>query len=532
MDRKDRPSYPDLGKVYPGDYYPDIPYSEYIGSQIQLSENDRVFDLRSFGAVPDSGVVVTEAFRAAVMAAEEQGGGTILVSGGSYIVGSISLPSFTTLFVAPDASLISSRNLKDLLPEEDDTPDGCGKISKEGKESSGGGLLCIQGAKHVRITGGGRISGSGEWFVFEPREKPALSPFPVTMLPTREQENEINTVPGTVRTFYRNRIRYAEDKYDEGLIPLRRLSCLLWVDDSENVEIDHVILHDSMAWTLKVECSDHVRVHDIVIDDNRHVANTDGIDVCGSSDVDIRHCFISCADDGIVIKNPASTGRDMENVRIHDCMVMTVMNCFKIGTETYHDIRHITVEDCAFCLPDIYPGSTSGIAIESCDGSSVSDIRVTNIRMNKVLCPVYLCLNMRNRAGDPYIGQKGVNRYWGGSIRDVLIENVYAENAELPCILTGFVRKNRSGERIRQAPENITIRNFTMIYRNNEEILHIPEEIPEFYENYPESNAHGDVDASGIWARHLDNLRLDGIQITPRSGNTRKLVKLTDVRQA
>ena len=35
------------------------------------------------------------------------------------------------------------------------------------------------------------------------------------------------------------------------------------------------------------------------------------------------------------------------------------MNAFKIGTETANDISDILVEDCTFCMPDIYPGSVS-----------------------------------------------------------------------------------------------------------------------------------------------------------------------------
>lgn len=45
----------------------------------------------------------------------------------------------------------------------------------------------------------------------------------------------------------------------------------------------------------------------MVIDDNRHVANSDGVDINASDNVLVDHCFISCADDGIVIKNPIRT---------------------------------------------------------------------------------------------------------------------------------------------------------------------------------------------------------------------------------
>lgn len=45
----------------------------------------------------------------------------------------------------------------------------------------------------------------------------------------------------------------------------------------------------------------------------------------------------------------------MTHVHVKRCTVVTVMNAFKIGTETANDISDILVEDCTFCMPDIYP---------------------------------------------------------------------------------------------------------------------------------------------------------------------------------
>ena len=49
-------------------------------------------------------------------------------------------------------------------------------------------------------------------------------------------------------------------------------------------------------------------------------------------------------------------------------------------------------------MTDVYPGTVSGIAIESADGSSVSDVTVRNVTMNRVTCPVFIRLCNRNRA--------------------------------------------------------------------------------------------------------------------------------------
>ena len=515
----DTPSYPELGHIYPGDYYKDLPFEAYIDKAQPLPTGDRVFDIRDFGALPEKHLLNTEAFAAAARACEEAGGGTILVAGGSYWTGTVHLPSNTTLFVAADAEIVASRNVDNLV-----------SASTAQNEHGNSSLIAAVNAKNITITGGGRISGSGEWYVYEPRELPSLTPFPITALPRRDQAQDINKVPGTLRYFYRQRIRYDSDRYYESHPPLRRPGYLVLLKECQHVKVENIILHASMAWTLNLECCRDVTVHNLVIDDNRHVANTDGIDVTGSSDVLIDHCFVSCADDGIVLKNPDHTHRPMSNIHVKDCTVCTVMSSFKIGTETGHDISHVLVENCRFCMPDIYPGSVSGISLESCDGTHLSDVTIRNITMDKINAPLYICLNMRNRYHDPYTDAVGANRYWGGSIKNITIENIRAATAEVPSIITGFETGKINGEVVRRPVENVTIRGFHVVYRDNPEYVNVPEYIPEFLYDYPESNAHGDVDACGIWARHVDGLTLEDISITPRSCNTRALVQLHDVK--
>lgn len=513
-------SYPGLGKIYPGDYYENIPYPEYISAAQKLPEGVPVFDIRSFGALPGD-LLNTEPIRRACEACRDAGGGVVLVDGGCYRSGTVQLYSNTTLFIASGSMLVASRNADDLIRRIEGTQDF-------GDESSGGAFILAVGAENICITGGGVIHGQGEWYVHEPRQKPALEPFPVTMLPTREQAAEINTIPGSIRTFYRERIRYAEDKYGEGKPVLRRPSAMVWLLRCTQVRVENIVLRDSMCWTLHPEASDHILIRNVVIDDNRHVANTDGIDISGCSHAEVDHCFISCADDGLCIKNPGYTRRPSEHLHLHDCTVVTVMNAFKIGTGTRHDIRDVLLENCDFIMPDIYPGSVSGISIESCDGSHVENITVRNIRMDGVQCPLYILLNRRNQAGAPY-SEDPDTPYWGGSVSHVRVSDVEATGAELPAILTGYADVTKAGNPVRKAISDIAVENYRVTYRDNQEILHIPAVFDEFLTDYPESNAHGDVDAYGLWIRHADHVRLENIQITPRSANIREMIRLYDV---
>lgn len=524
--RSDVPSYPELGKVYPGDYAASLPFEQYIDKAQPIPQGENVYDIRDYGAVADDRLN-TEAFQQAAEACRRAGGGTIVVAGGAYRMGGVRLYANTTLFVAADSAMVASRNVDEVLRGfgHDDS-------QRNDEESSGGAFLYARDQDHITITGGGRISGSGEWYVYEPRQLPALEPFDVTMLPSREEirAQQINTVPGSIRTHYRDRIRYAEDKYNEGKAVLRRPSFMVWLAGCSHVRVENIILHDAMCWTLHMDCCDDVVIRNMVIDDNRHVANTDGIDLSGCRRVLVEHCYVSCADDGLCLKNPVHTGRTMEDITIRDCVVVSVMNAFKIGTGTRHDIRRVLVEDCRFCMPDIYPGSVSGISVESCDGSHVSDVTVRNITMDNVQCPVYILLNQRNESGEPYTEEVGASAWWGGSIENITIEHVKAENAEIPSIVTGFVTTRADGTPVRRAISDIAIRDVEVVYRDAQEIIRLPESYDEFLTQYPECNAHGDVDACGFWVRHADRVQLEDIRVTPRTCNTRRVIALHDVR--
>ena len=114
----DTPTYPELGNIYPGDYYEALPYDEFIDKNQKLPEGKKVFDIRDFGARPEKDLLNTEAFLAAAAACEKVGGGVILVAGGSYCMGTVYIPSHTTLFIAADSEIKASRNVDLLLAKK------------------------------------------------------------------------------------------------------------------------------------------------------------------------------------------------------------------------------------------------------------------------------------------------------------------------------------------------------------------------------------------------------------------------------
>lgn len=454
-----------------GDFYADIPYSQYLIGTSPTEE--KIYDIRDYGADPNA-ELNTEAINKTVDACAENGGGIVLVSGGAYRSGTVNLKSNVTLCVAKDSSIVASHSFSDFS----------------------GALIKAENAENIKITGPGKICGEGEYFVTAPKKSPLLEPL------------EVSDVR-TMRSEYRARIRFGIDG---------RPDALVWLRGCKDVTVDNIVLENSMNWTLKLDQCDLVYVMNMVVNNNRHVANTDGIDIVGSNRVKVDHCFISTGDDGIVIKNGQDeNSRAMSDIKITDCEVITCTNAFKIGTETYSDISDVTIEDCKASLPDIYPGSVSGVSIESADGSVVSDITVRNLETDKVTCPVFIRLCNRNMFEDEA-------KDMAGKIENVVIENVTSTNAELPMIISG-VKDNGEVNYI----ENVTMKNVNVTYRESEENVVWRPFIPEYAATYPENWRFKDVPAYGLWARHVDTLVLENVNVTPRTANEREKFVYDDV---
>lgn len=521
---------PDNGIIYDGDYYKGIPYGQYIRQQgLPDKRTSKVFDIRDYGAVADGMTVCTEAVNKAAEAAREAGGGVVLVDGGWYISGTVRIYDNTTLWITGDSALVASKNHDNFVDA----------------------FVILDNAKNVRVTGGGRIFGNGEYFVHLPLKKPLLTPLEKIKQPPYLYD-PMGYPVDTMRYAIRSRIRYAEDKYGNGQPKIKRPMYMLWANGCRNVVIENIILEASMDWNLCIDGCDNVKVSNIVINGNRHVANTDGIDVMGSEDVDVTHCFISTADDGLVVKAPRGHEHDGLNVacegklrgtkRVYfsDCTVLSVANAFKIGTETFYDIEDITCENCHFFL-DIYPGSCSGIAIESADGSNVRNVTVRNITMDNVACPLFICLCKRNKFG--YEDGCEEEKFYGGSIDGVVIENIKAVNAEVPSIITGYrmtkeekldllakdslpkdvAEKIGALECLGKDLGSIKINGFDVTYRDDKEEINLLPEVHENVTDYPENSAMGDVPAYGIYIRHAD-CEYSNVHVVPRSMNTRECI--------
>ena len=302
---------------------------------------DRTFNLNDFGAVADARTLNTDAFRFAIAAVENAGGGILIVPAGIYLTGPISLCSRMNLHLDSGATILFS-------PHE--TPSGDGRMPP---------LLLARNAHDVAVSGAGTINGSGEaWW------------------------------PG-VHEFMKRR----------GPRPARPY--LVSFDCCQRVRIEGVTLTHSPEFTLvPTHCQD-VTIYGITIynpaddateDDgvppeqvlkNLHKAwddespNTDGIDPMVSQRVLIENCLIDTGDDCIAIK--ANEGGVTQDILITDCTFLHGHGC-TVGSGEKGGLRNMTVRRCAFL------GTLVGINLESARdrGSLIENISFSDITMKDV----------------------------------------------------------------------------------------------------------------------------------------------------
>lgn len=219
--------------------------------------------------------------------------------------------------------------------------------------------------------------------------------------------------------------------------------------------------------------------------------------------------------DNFIIENSAYW-----TFKISDCEIISRTNAIKVGTETTYDISDIYINDCKLFMTDLYPGSVSGISLEACDGTVLSNVNIDNITMDRCTCPIFIRLANRNRAAEVNsqsanaieFGKKGkggadsnVFRFnMLSEVRDINISNVTATRVELPVIIAGYKQFC-----ITKRVKNVTLKNIFLDYYACEETVDKRRFIPEYAKTYPEGWRFRNLPSYALWSRHTQNLKLE-----------------------
>ena len=468
-----------------GLFLANIPFEKYLHDAEAIEGT--AYDIRDYGAYvgksfKDNAISIQNAINVAF----ENGGGVVFVEGGVYKTSKLRLKSNVTLRIEKDATLECITYDENRLLNAEDRLDEFGFISAIDSEN-------------VIIEGPGRIAGNGASYVNKAKEESLFLPLDTFNLKRYVTEHRKRIMMGKDSEFKR--------------------AMLIGIKNCENVTIKNLELYEAGSWTARLEGVDNLLIEDVVINNNVRVANTDGFDIEGGSNIHIRHCFIATRDDAICIKADDENIPPLDGMIVEDCEIMSLANCFKIGTATYNTISNVIVRNCFFFMPGI-AGGYAGIAIESVDGSTVSDITIQNIIMEHITSPLLIWLGYRHGEGE---------------LKNITISDITATGCDMPSAITGY----KKGSKINYV-ENVRLSNISVVYRDAKEKLNIYKNSKGAYQGslnmggYPEITRvshmyiinhdfsfYWDLPVYGLFARYVDGLTVDNFVVTPRTSNTR-----------
>ncbi len=291
---------------------------------------------------------------------------------------------------------------------------------------------------------------------------------------------------------------------------------------SKNVRLENIRLTDSAAWCLHLNDSTDITVKYISID-NRVNANNDGIDIDASRNVTIEGCDIKSGDDAVCIKT--TSDNPSAHISVKNCRITSDWAGIKIGTETVGDIFDIKITDCF--MYDVLGG---GIKLVPTDGANVSDVLISDIKMQNCTGPIFIV------AGERLRKYAGVGRDTFSTIKNVTIKNIEADVVKAPerGIIFNEVWGNAVGGIIisgtkKNMLENLTLKNISASLPGGIKEYE-KKEVSYIGDKYPEFHRMDIVPAKGIYIRDVKNSTLENIKLTFKEDDVRENIVCENVQ--
>jgi len=421
-----------------------------------------LFDPVRFGATGDGKTLDSRAINAAIDACVRAGGGVVYLRPGIYRSGTIRLKSNVTLYLEAGAVILGSLELKDY--------DENGEVSHTGNTKPRS-LIYAREAENVGLAGPGRIDGQGSQFWEPSGLKPSKVENQWAEVASLEWKPRGSGLPSPMLQFVKCR----------------------WL------RVEDLRIENSPAWTMSIINCDDVHIHGVTIRNPIYGRNTDGLDMDGCQNVLISDCTIETGDDAICFKSEDPTGegpRLARNIVVTNCILTTCCNAFKIGTGTFGGFENITFSNSTvYSNPGPFKNRViSGIALEVVDGGWVEGVVISGIRMQRTRTPIFIRLGGRSRQP-----AKGSSR-----LRGVVIDGVHATESILASSITGIPDL---------AVEDVSLSNVrieSVLASRPEWVGRI---VPEAEAGYPEARMFGMLPVSGLYARHVRDLRLTDVTL-------------------
>ncbi len=343
----------------------------------------KLCDARTYGAKADGTTKDTKAIQAAVEACASAGGGTVVLSGGTFLSGPVLLKSNITLEIEKGAVLLGS-------PDRADYP-----AVTFARNQTVQPLVSAVNAENVAIAGEGTIDGNGKvWWDY---------------------------------------VKGAKNGGVLGNDHPRPMGVVF--DHTRHVRMEGITVQNSGFWQIVPYYADDVTIRNVRILAPKS-PNTDAIDPFSSSNVVIDHVFSSVGDDNIAIKSGAinSPGPDApsRNITITDCTFENGHG-LSIGSEIAGGVQNVRAERIHF------KGTDQGIRIKSARdrGNDVSNISFEDITMEDVKTAILVTEYYPHAAPQGDVPAEPVGRLTP-KFHNIAIENVTATGSNSAGTIVGL----------------------------------------------------------------------------------------------
>ncbi|HEX2190044.1 MAG TPA: glycoside hydrolase family 28 protein [Longimicrobiaceae bacterium] len=325
------------------------------------------FPVTGYGAVGDGTTDDTQAFRRAIAACAESGGGRVVVPAGRFLTGPIHLRSNVNLHVAKGATVAFSQDPAAYLPAVFTRWEGVELMNYSP-------FVYAFEQENVAITGEGTLDGQAQpWWPWKGAWKthPEWARGP-TQKEARDRLFRMaeEGVPVERRVFGQG-----DNLRPQFIQPYR----------CRNVLIEGVTLVNSPMWEINPVLCENVTVRGVSV--VSHGPNNDGCNPESCRDVLIEGCLFDTGDDCIAIKSGRNAdGRRIavpsENIVVRGCRMKDGHGGVTLGSEISGGVRNVYVEECEMDSPNL--DRALRFKNNAMRGGVLENVYMRNVRVGQV----------------------------------------------------------------------------------------------------------------------------------------------------
>ncbi len=352
-------------------------------------------EIRELGAVNDGKTLNTQILQEAIDRCHEAGGGKVIVSGGTYMTGSLLLKSNVNLYLAADAVLLASPRCEDF-PERENVKHVESKLLPRWRNAC---IIFAEESKNISITGNGTIDCNGERYV-------------------RKKTGEYTG-------------------WDYERIEANSPPRAVFFTGCQNVKVEDVTVTNLPAgWSFWMHDCDFVTFDKVKILANVNYPNNDGIHINCSRNVTISNCSIVCGDDCIIVRaNSVSLmeNKVCEKVVVTNCNLTSYSSGIRIGWLNDGVIRNCTFSN--LVMTDTTTGISLFLPYMPLDRNNYTTAdrgreatHIENLSFNNIIMDKTAGLPIKIRIDE---NEEVVKC---SAIRNIYFSNVHTSGPEMPMI--------------------------------------------------------------------------------------------------